>query len=169
VGAFDWSPDGLHLAYTWLAQEPEWGHYITMANADGSEPRSISTGWALEGYNPPPPDIAWSPDGTLLVYISKLSQGLTISLGDYADTVYEGIGGLGFGRVYDSAGVFSWSPDSRKILFPMNSSGRWEIYTALLDKNPFSQSRLTIVEIVPLDVSDLDPNVNPNPQWQPRP
>ena len=52
----DWSPDGTQIVYD---HEGPLGYEIVIANADGSDPRSVASGV----------DPAWSPDGTEIAYV----------------------------------------------------------------------------------------------------
>jgi WD40 repeat protein len=64
---------------------------------------------ALEGYYPPPADIAWSPDATRLAITARLAdRGLLL--------IWEPTGGAPMQTITDAAlGAAAWSPDGREF------------------------------------------------------
>jgi Tol biopolymer transport system component len=170
VGGFAWSPDGQKLAYAWI-DDPLYFYkfHITIANADGSDPKNIS--YSEEAF--PPSDLAWSPDGSLLVFIWSDENGPgALVVYDYLeDEIVNNV------QIHTSeVSRLSWSPTGMQFLFALNwdtaeGPSHW-ISAALLEENAkvfLPPSRLSVVEIIDLEGSDASTGENAFPQWQPRP
>jgi Tol biopolymer transport system component len=108
----DWSPDGKRIAYL-KGIDVDTGRTdrdIYVINADGSNPSSLTT---VEQST-----IAWSPDGTKIAFDGWTRSGdINGRPGIYL------INPDGTGQEYLTGGTsFSWSPDSKKIAFVIQSS-----------------------------------------------
>ncbi|HEX2167943.1 MAG TPA: hypothetical protein VHG09_11985, partial [Longimicrobiales bacterium] len=123
------SPDGRHIAFTALDR-------LWVANADGTEPRRVTTGDASEHYP------AWSPDGEWIAYVTWGQDGGHIRRirpdGDDAQ------------RLTDRPGLFAstaWSPDGERIVALRGSAREFRRAT-----NPFSgRSGIDALIWVPAD------------------
>jgi Tol biopolymer transport system component len=108
----DWSPDGNRIAYL-KGIDVDTGRTdrdIYVINADGSNPSSLTT---VEQST-----IAWSPDGTKIAFDGWTRSGdINGRPGIYL------LNPDGTGQEYLTGGTsFSWSPDSKKIAFVIQSS-----------------------------------------------
>ena len=115
-----WSPDGTQIAYQWY--DDTLGRFqIYVMNADGSNPRRISSG-TQNAYAP-----AWSPDGTRIAY-----QEYVPAVSHDQIVVVTPTGGskvrISDGTAENSAPA--WSPDSAQIAFQRydTTAGRQQIY-----------------------------------------
>jgi dipeptidyl aminopeptidase/acylaminoacyl peptidase len=93
-----WSPRGDRLAFASLCQGAYWGIWIV--GRDGTGLRKLDNRWWA--------GLAWSPDGTMVAGIA-VDQPNRLVVREV-----DGPGLWEFGR-YPS--TFSWSPDSRRLLF----------------------------------------------------
>jgi hypothetical protein len=112
-GAF--SPDGRQVAYVLQDLTQGASTDLVVANADGSDARTVATGNdSLSGF------MAWSPDGKRLAYF--VSQGSRVDL-----VVLEHATGIVFRAVPDFSRdgypPFSWSSASDKLLFASPGDG----------------------------------------------
>ncbi len=98
---FQLSPDGSHLA--WVAGSGK----LTVARADGSEPRVLFSCW-----NPPTYD--WSPDGQWIVFAA---QDQNFNRDIYIVPVDGSREPFNVSRHPDFEGSPRWSPDGRRIAF----------------------------------------------------
>jgi len=121
-----WSPTGRHIAYI----SGERGGQIFIRDIDGSNLRRIHR----EGGDSDA--VTWSPDGRWLAFHWKprLSRNYDIFVADAA---------TGFMRQITSGNGSNesptWAPNSRHIAFQSNRSGRWQIYTMLIDRQEVRQ------------------------------
>lgn len=102
----DWSPDGRQLAY-WTRESDEAAPQLWVSDVAGKDKRVLARcGTCEANYNP---TVAWSPDGTTLVYDLPRSSGgtlrfLTLATGDTRD--------LTLPRALTAP---RWSPDGRQL------------------------------------------------------
>jgi TolB protein len=111
-GAPSYSPDGARIAFDQDAGPSHPNvHGIFVANADGSDPQRVTTGFATpEAYDT---NAEWSPDGTRLTF--------TRVKNDHEAAVFVvGLDGRGLKRLtpwsLDAANA-DWSPDGSKLIF----------------------------------------------------
>jgi TolB protein len=110
-----WSPDGTRIAFTRTLGDRVsgvlWSGEIYVMNADGSDLQRLS-GIVQADYT-----LAWSPDGSRLVFVGYRSG----SNGTHGDGIY--VVNADGGRLRKLTGnvgkepIPSWSPDGRKIAF----------------------------------------------------
>ena len=144
-----WSPDGSQLALTRAGggEEDSSATWIEVSRLDGSVPRVLV------------PDVgsirslAWSPDGTRLVFAATPTDdfSLNIYLLDLASGVSTPLTAgpsLDFGP--------SWSPDGSSLVFSSDRDGDFEIYLMGADGR----------DVQPLT---SDPLSNFDPAWRPGP
>ena len=134
-----WSPDGRAIAFTQSGCGPR--HYIEIyvMNADGSEQRRLTRNRGPRGIPnagpdpvPSPDQLAWSPDGTKIAFISERD-------GNWELFVMSADGSeqrrLTRNTVRDSNPV--WSPDGRRIAFESNEQ------VSVMNADGSGQRRLT--------------------------
>ena len=123
-----WSPDGQHLAMIGSTKpwgpEANWDVYVV--NSDGSGLTRLTDDPAREG------PIAWSPDGTRLLFWSERDGGhinvyLMQTDGRQVTQVTHG--------AYDSRA--SWSPDGTQIALASTEDG--QIYVASIENHTITQ------------------------------
>lgn len=161
VGSFDWSPDGQKVAYAWMRGMPK-SYNISVADANGSNLQTILSDPTATGL--PPSELAWSPDGTHLVF--KPNGGISV-----VDS-REGKIIVNFGETPSGLSRFSWSPNGRLLLFLIDSETvrpRHEIIAIVLGENFSGDRSLHFEEFTGLEFSRPNGADNTNPQWQPRP
>src|SRR5262249_39965851 len=108
-----WSPDGKKLLFT---STRSGSQEIWVANADGSEPKQLTSASGLVQHP------SWSPDGKRTLYNSNREGSQDIYVMD-AD-------GSNVRRLTtDPAMDFApaWSPDGKRIAFTSNRDGNFEI------------------------------------------
>ena len=145
VSGGSWSPDGTRLAF---ADAEDAGVVLYTIAADGSDPRRVTTiyGWQqwaeVAGARKPwVPIIAWSPDGSKLLYSCGAGQFCVVTL----DGESVGATVMADGRP-DGANPLlgsqaTWSPDGTRIavtrrpggIHPEWHQGEVVLYTAALD------------------------------------
>jgi TolB protein len=59
-----WSPDGKQIAFSRTPPDPGSQPYIWVMNANGSDQKALTTGWAP----------AWSPDGNQIAFSAASDQ-----------------------------------------------------------------------------------------------
>jgi Tol biopolymer transport system component len=105
-----WSPDGKLIAFEHLGDGDIVPATAFVMNADGSNPRPVTTG--LSGIHYAESDPAWSPDGSRVVY---WSYGFGVAKVDLRDgiprTLYAAFPTVAYGAKP------SWSPDGRSVVF----------------------------------------------------
>ena len=120
-----WSPSGRQIAY--ISGMPG---QIFIRDIDGSNQRRISK----EGGDSDA--VSWSPNGRWLAFHWKprRSANYDIFIADAASGIIRQItSGNG------SNESPTWAPDSRHLVFQSNRSGKWQIYTMLLDRTDVRQ------------------------------
>jgi TolB protein len=124
-----WSPDGSRIAF--MAQGPDASgsnpdYNVWVMDADGSDPRRLTTTRGSDGWP------AWSPDGSQIVYSStrddcSLSDAAdcrtTGDIGPWQDAWIMSADGSDQRRLTaEFAQFFAWAPDGRAILVAGASS-----------------------------------------------
>ncbi|WP_420625129.1 cell wall-binding repeat-containing protein [Candidatus Poriferisodalis sp.] len=140
-----WSPDSSRIAFErWMRDESDAdGHsgdsYIMLMDADGSDHTKLTTGDDPE-YKP-----AWSPDGSLIAYLS--AGAVWVTAPDDFNPRVVAAGAL-------AAGGLSWSPDGTRIAY---ARGSW------------SESHVVAVEVDGLSEDVIGHGLlkQRNPRWSP--
>lgn len=110
-----WSPDGVHIA--WVARSGSTRQRdIFVARADGSEARNVSANPA-DDY-----DIAWSPDGGLLAFMSTREGGTRLFVYDFDAKRLWPISD----QSNEAHPIFS--PDGRMVAFESTRDGDLGVY-----------------------------------------
>ncbi len=135
-----WSPDGSKIAFVSdrLVYNPGKLYIYTM-NLDGSDVRSIayigeSPTTAIERFLDVLPGgmerltlfgtpIAWSPDGSMIAFISIEEGAIPVIHTVGIDSSGRAIGGSGRARLGETIGSPAWSPDSRRVAFVRREDG----------------------------------------------
>jgi Tol biopolymer transport system component len=131
-----WSPDGRAIAFTRSYCDRRYSDIYVM-NADGNEQRMLARNPARDYPAPPgssgwPLDLAWSPRGDEIAFVSRRDGNLEIYVMNADGSEQRR---LTRNTVRDSNPV--WSPDSRRIAFESN----WQLYVMNADGS--GQRRLT--------------------------
>ncbi len=118
AGSPAWSPDGSGIAYT---RGSGMTGEVYVMNADGSDPRNLTSHGALD-YQP-----TWSPDGSRIAFASnRHGEPLEIYVMDADGSNVERLTVLG-------AKSPAWSPDGSMIAFVGWSGGSEDIYVMNAD------------------------------------
>jgi TolB protein len=159
AGPYDWSPDGRRLVYFSTART-RFGDYsdeIRIVNADGSGEKTIVA--FDKPRRSPYSDLAWSPDGTRLIFASSHentpegSQHIYLLWAD----------GSGLTRLTGPAANSTqpvWSPDSKWIAFVSSQGASKDIYVMNVENAIRSPEALALIRLTTTG-KDSDP------QWQP--
>ena len=113
--AVHYSPDGSRIAF---ASDREGSREIWVCNADGSQPRRITS---LQGEHTDSP--RWAPDGQRLAFTTSFEENRDVYI---ADLRTGGLQRLTQEPSHEARA--SWSSDGRWIYFRSNRSGRGEIW-----------------------------------------
>jgi len=130
-----WSPDGRSIAFGGGTDYDSMR--LVVADADGRNQRDLGVDFDGAG-------LAWSPDGTTLLYVGP-SDG-----GDCCDAIATiGSDGEGAGRIVNGGGWqgASWAPDGSRIAMVGHPATRdnvmgpedWDIYTVGIDGSDLTQ------------------------------
>jgi Tol biopolymer transport system component len=138
-----WSPDGRAIGFTRSICDRRYSEIYVM-NADGSELRVLTRN-ATPEYDPPT-DLAWSPRGDKIAFVSRRDGNLEIYVMNADDGSEQRR--LTRNKVGDRNPV--WSPDGRRIAFESN----WQLWVMNADGS--AQRRLT-----------RNGGRNFNPAWSP--
>ena len=113
-----WSPDATMIAYT---SDQGGDNDIWVMNADGSNPRNLTTGVLFTGgrilTDGKEEQPAWSPDGSRIVYVSDRNGGDN-------DIWVMNADGTGHRNLHDNNNPEwkpAWSPDGSRIVFVHNT------------------------------------------------
>ncbi|MEV4946972.1 protein kinase [Streptomyces sp. NPDC053755] len=110
-----WSPDRRFIAFTRVTAD---GAAVWTANADGTNPRRLAS---IAGGR-----VSWSPDGTRLAVLRKVSGVQQLFTVETADGTAKQVT-TGSTRVEDPA----WSPDGKRIAVCVEAGkGNWQIHLA---------------------------------------
>ncbi len=131
-----WSPDGSKIAFVSDRENSPGKLYIYTMSLDGSDVHLIaSLGGsitkrrldALPGgmerlafFGDP---IAWSPDGSMIAFISIEEGAIPVIHTVGIDSSGRAIGGSGRARLGETIGSPAWSPDSRRVAFVRREDG----------------------------------------------
>jgi Tol biopolymer transport system component len=138
-----WSPDGRHIAYTAQPRSPiaadgtrqdRQPPHIWIMDADGSNARALTSG-SSRNLSP-----AWSPDGSMIAFMSDRHAEVDINLiatddGDLEIYVMAP-SGSNVRRLTDGAATAlnpAWSPDGQRIAFQTNRDGIFDIHVMNAD------------------------------------
>ncbi|MGC4047693.1 MAG: hypothetical protein QM758_28200 [Armatimonas sp.] len=131
------SPDGATIAFIRTSgSSTAVTNFLYLANADGTNARSIATGVARSTP-------AWSPDGTKLAFVHAKDGNLElyVAAADGSDPL----------RITNNAAAdFApvWSPDSTKIVFASDRDGNNELYRINADgTSPLRLTNNTVSDI----------------------
>jgi WD40 repeat protein len=119
-----WSPDGMQLAF--VRTEPDGLSHLMIANADGSDARSVLE--RPEALGSP----SWSPDGTTMVFTvgEGGESGGSIALLDLAEGSVEAVAEGGLAPVWSASGRLYGYGRAPGIA---DFSGRWRVAELLPD------------------------------------
>lgn len=157
-GGAVWSPDGRHIAYhaaPIAADRTRKPPQIWIIDADGSNARAL-TGGSSRNMGP-----AWSPDGSMIAFVSDRHAEFDINLigtdnGDLDIYVMDRYGS-NVRRLTDGAAP-AWSPDGQQIAFNASPEGNAEgiAHIHVMNADGSNQRRLTD-----------GPRVDVRPAWSP--
>jgi Tol biopolymer transport system component len=157
----NWSPDGLHIAYTRSTPTGDGNSDIWVMNGDGTDQTALTANDDTEFQ----PD--WSPDGTQVVYVRQ-TAGVVISTQfdiwvTNADGSNQHAVTTGDTDELDPA----WSPDGDRLVFagvrpsPGEEWYRWELVTA--DTDGANETLVTTAN----DMPDGNSYEDRAPGWSP--
>jgi len=106
IHSIAWSPDGRAIAYVAGSSDQPDNTDVYLVRADGSDLRALDPGSAGSERQP-----AWSPDGRMLAVTN-----------DAGYTQLFDSTGAKVRRLEGSAGLMTWAPDSRALLFAVYES-----------------------------------------------
>lgn len=98
----DWSPDGRHFAFI---GDSEQGASLMVANADGSDPRTLAPVSTTSAF-------AWSPDGSQVVLASEVAPAIAVFDGLLLVNPEDGRTRV---LTEDAAIAFFWSPTGDRL------------------------------------------------------
>jgi TolB protein len=161
AGAYAWSPDGSRVAYFSVSRQ-RYGDYrdeVRIVAADGSNEKTIL---ALERPERPVySDLAWSPDGTRLIFTSTHEGDADGSRRVYIYMMWAD--GSGLTRLTSDSARYAeprWSPDGKWIVFTSDQDAPTDIYLMNVENAIRSPGTLTPIRLT-ITGKDHDP------QWQP--
>jgi Tol biopolymer transport system component len=143
----EWSPDGSRLAAVLevnspMDEETAPRYEVVVANADGSDPRTIVSEAATGAAGPDIIDVSWSPDSSRIAY-----SGRVVEAGVARRTILI-VAADGSGAPFALDGLWTgvdWSPDGERLLvegFPGDGhEGQFDLYTIRPDGS--EMTRLT--------------------------
>ncbi|MXW21455.1 MAG: S9 family peptidase [Gammaproteobacteria bacterium] len=108
AGAPAISPDGERVIYLWSRVDPVkdgWVRELWVMNADGSGKRRFDSGW----------NVAWSPEGNRVAYLSSSENGVRILIRDATDSGFSEPRSATEEEISPSS--ITWSPDGTKLAF----------------------------------------------------
>ena len=122
-----WSPDGMYIAFAMEDTSLSSSDLdIYVISSDGGTPTPLTQ--TLDTHDTYP---SWSPDGSKIVFVSRLDDNSGISLMNSDGTE---ISHLTHGKVDKVSGAPQWSPDGTRIAFEgYDSESRWDIYVVNAD------------------------------------
>ena len=159
AGPYDWSPDGRRLAYFSTARTRFVGYSdeIRIVNADGSgENTSLAFDKPQRSHYS---DLAWSPDGTRLIFASAHEDNTEGSQQIYLLWT----DGSGLTRLTNGPADHlepRWAPDGRWIAFTSFTGAAQDIYVMNVEDAIRSPGTLAPIRLTTTE-KDSDP------QWQP--
>ncbi|HEY4060134.1 MAG TPA: hypothetical protein VGM39_26150 [Kofleriaceae bacterium] len=122
----EWSPDGSRIALIRNGTSV-W----TVSGNDGSDAHQITSGSDVLQY------IAWSPDGTRVLYTDLQASPVAIF-----SAAVEGSGSPArLNPAQDGRGPVHWSSDGSKIVFMSNRTGNLDVF--VMDKDGGNQTNVT--------------------------
>ena len=110
-----YSPDGSHVVLSKLGSTVQSMQYVTIARADGSEPRTVFRGWSL---NP-----TWSPTGDRIAFTTGRGRAFWSAELRVVDVATGAVTSLIEGERGTLLGVIGFSPRGDRILFSKNEDG----------------------------------------------
>ena len=110
-----YSPDGSHVVLSKYGSTIQGMRYVTIARADGSEPRRVFRGWSM--------DPTWSPTGDRIAFTTGRGQFWSAEL-RVVDVASGAVTLLIEGKRGTQLGVIGFSPQGDRILFSKNEDGR---------------------------------------------
>ncbi len=110
-----YSPDGSHVVLSKLGSTVQSMQYVTIARADGSEPRTVFRGWSL---NP-----TWSPTGDRIAFTTGRGRAFWSAELRVVDVATGAVTSLIEGERGASLGVIGFSPRGDRILFSKHEDG----------------------------------------------
>ncbi len=159
----DWSPDGRRLAYFSVSRlrYGDYGDEIRIVNADGSDEKVILTldkprRARYEG-------LAWSPDGTRLIFASDHEDNTEGYLGGLQQIYLLWADGSGLTRLTGAPANHTeprWSPDDRWIAFTSDRDALSDIYVMNVVEAFRSPEELAPIWLTTTGKEH-------NPRWQP--
>jgi Tol biopolymer transport system component len=122
-----WSPDGRRIVFDEepIGSEGPWSIWIV--NADGSNPRQLTTTFGVQLDSDP----RWSPDGRRVAYIRYNPSGAPGGSSELHVVNADGSGDVRLLSVYEPFHP-SWSPDGRRLAFTVLHASE-EIYAINAD------------------------------------
>jgi Tol biopolymer transport system component len=110
-----YSPDGSQVVLSKLGSTVQSMQYVTIARADGSEPRTVFRGWSL---NP-----TWSPTGDRIAFTTGHGRAFWSAELRVVDVATGTVTSLIEGERGTELGVIGFSPRGDRILFSKNEDG----------------------------------------------
>ena len=124
LAAFDvtpaWNGAGTHIVYARTSLNEQTPDELYVMAADGSGKTRLTRGWRP----------SWSSDGTRIVFVDSLGTRTT----DLYLVAPDGSGRVALTTTSSASEVDpEWSPDTRKIAFASDQTGRFEVYVMNTD------------------------------------
>jgi Tol biopolymer transport system component len=169
----DWAPDGSRIAFgAWLGSQPD---QLYTVNADGSDPRPLTTGCTAAAGCLGERWAAYSPDGSQVAFVRDF--GPLVTVGARHDRVPSATdllvvpatgGAPTVVRHFEGdplPGEPTWSPDGLRLAFPLSTAKHPTKQSQFLDAlNVLDLATGALAQITPLALGASDPDWSPDGQ-----